>query len=188
MACSKCGGNDYSKSGHCKPCKKEYDKKWKENNADRYKKLLVDWRANNSDTIKNYLNETKEKRALWQKQYDEEKRNRQIQPHWKKADKEYMRKAVSEWKKLNRHKVLDQVSRRRAILCKAVPLWANRELIQDIYAKSYEKTQMTGIQHHVDHIIPLKGKTVCGLHVEYNLQILTAAENLAKSAKLIEIE
>jgi hypothetical protein len=60
------------------------------------------------------------------------------------------------------------------------PRWANKHVIAGIYKKCKELSSATGIPHQVDHIIPLRGKTVCGLHVESNLQILPASENLRK--------
>lgn len=69
----------------------------------------------------------------------------------------------------------------RAIKLHAVPKWADLESIKEIYLESREKSLQTGTHYHVDHIVPLQSKLVCGLHVEYNLQILSAKENMQKS-------
>jgi len=45
-------------------------------------------------------------------------------------------------------------------------------------------SKITGIQYHVDHIIPLQGENVCGLHIAANLRVIPARDNLAKSNKL----
>lgn len=63
----------------------------------------------------------------------------------------------------------------------ATPCWANHQLMGEIYVIAKQLTESTGIQHQVDHIVPLRGRTVCGLHCEANLQAIPAKDNLNKS-------
>ena len=67
---------------------------------------------------------------------------------------------------------------------KQCPVWADRNAIKTIYARAREMTQKTGIQYHVDHIIPLNGDLVSGLHVAENLQIITSYENQRKGNRI----
>lgn len=62
----------------------------------------------------------------------------------------------------------------------ATPSWADRDKIKAIYKDAEAMSVLSGIKYHVDHIVPLKSKLVCGLHCEANLQIITAVENLKK--------
>lgn len=71
----------------------------------------------------------------------------------------------------------EYAANRRARKLHATPSWANLDIIKRIYENA------EGM--HVDHIIPLQGELVCGLHVENNLQYLTAEENLRKSNTFI---
>jgi 5-methylcytosine-specific restriction endonuclease McrA len=68
---------------------------------------------------------------------------------------------------------------------KQKPLWRDIKKISAIYDECEKLTQQTGILHHVDHIIPLRGETVSGLHVHQNLRIISAVENRSKSNKLL---
>lgn len=77
------------------------------------------------------------------------------------------------------------VVERRKKRDKSMPCWANKDAIQSIYFKARCLTLKTGIPHEVDHIVPSNHPLVCGLHVEYNLQILTEAENQEKSNSFI---
>ena len=91
-----------------------------------------------------------------------------------------------------KHKAIQ--AKRRAVKLKATPPWLNKDLlleIQCIYVKAEQLTLETGIIHHVDHIFPLqaandKGERIgSGMHVPWNLQILTQHDNCSKNNKII---
>ena len=73
---------------------------------------------------------------------------------------------------------------REARKINATPPWLNEKhqsAIKEVYSLSAKRTESTGIEWHVDHIIPLRSKSVSGLHVPWNLQVITATENIKKS-------
>jgi hypothetical protein len=72
-----------------------------------------------------------------------------------------------------------KATKRKKRLKRQTPLWADAEKIRQIYTDRPDG-------YHVDHIIPLKGELVCGLHVESNLQYLPAKENISKKNKFKE--
>lgn len=78
-------------------------------------------------------------------------------------------------------RVANKVQLQGRDLVTRTPKWADREMIKNKYVEGRLLTEQTGIAHHVDHVIPIKGNNVCGLHVHENLKVITATENIEKS-------
>lgn len=62
----------------------------------------------------------------------------------------------------------------------ATPRWVDYDALKCIYLDAAAKSIQTGVKHSVDHIVPLRHELVCGLHVPWNLQILTLGDNSRK--------
>jgi hypothetical protein len=73
------------------------------------------------------------------------------------------------------------VRRRQIAKRKATPDWANRFFLQEAYDLARRRTAALGVRHVVDHIVPIISESVCGLHCEANVQVLTWAQNRTKS-------
>ena len=74
-------------------------------------------------------------------------------------------------------------AKRRAAKLERTVSWGCKESIDYIYNQSAALTKLLGIEFQVDHIYPMQGELVSGLHVEGNLQIIPATLNQRKSNK-----
>lgn len=179
----------------CKQCTSDINKQRRLANIDKLRIKEQAYREANREHIRKsyvsaekareyYLND-KENLLAKHKRYNKE--NKQVIAKQKALyylqHKEKIKAVQSVYYANNKDKVYAKCGTRRAKKLRATPNWLTKEdylIINNIYKKAKELTQTTGIKHHVDHIYPLQGEIVSGLHCPANLQILTAKENLAK--------
>ena len=190
--CRKCGAVKLLSEFHANPrnklnvrqiciaCTLEHAGKYYEENADAKRAKTAKWRKENPDLDiayrTAYIAENREVLNEKRRQY----RLDNIESERKK-DRLYA--------KNNRAKIYAKNARRRAAETRATPVWLtwlHRAQIAEFYEIAVARQVQTEITQHVDHIVPLRGKGVRGLHVPWNLQILTWEENQRKYNKLIE--
>jgi hypothetical protein len=93
------------------------------------------------------------------------------------------------YRKANRHLCNAYWMKRKASKLQATPPWLTQEQLEEIksvYLLARECELITGDNYHVDHIVPLQNKNVCGLHVPWNLQVLPADINMSKGNRYEE--
>jgi hypothetical protein len=135
------------------------NKIWQAKNPEKMKAAIKRWRQANPERCK-------ESHAAYRKR---------LGRGW------YERQA--RWVRENRAKFYEMLARRYAAKRNGTPAWltdADFEEMQGWYLLAGLKSANAGVKYHVDHIVPLRGKTVCGLHVPWNLQVLPATENIRK--------
>ena len=194
----------------CKPCKAEYAREYeKKNRASQAEKATI-WAKKNPEKIKEYARRNYlrngHKLVEYHREYGKafEKRPEQIakRKEYRLKNKEAMSRRSRESYLRNREQVLERhrkwdalnegarsaiCARRRAKLLRATPAWANAFFIDEIYDLMRRRAKLTGLEWHVDHIIPLQGKNVCGLHVENNLQVILGHDNRRKSNRYVAV-
>ena len=102
---------------------------------------------------------------------------------------EEKRRNRAEYKDRNVDVVRADTSVRKRRHREATPKWltpAERRQMRDLYVQARKMTELTRERYVVDHIVPLRGEEVCGLHVPWNLRVITQEENLKKSNKLVD--
>ena len=137
-------------------------------------KGIKEWSARNKDRVnakwRRYADKNKERRrALRLKRYEENKLE------IRQKAREYIKKNIEKWRAVSRY----HSSMRKALIRGQKIAVAHKEETRLIY-----KNKPSG--HDVDHIVPLKGNGVCGLHVPWNLQYLPTIENRKKGNRYAE--
>lgn len=114
-------------------------------------------------------------------------RNRELKNQksreWYLANKDLVINKSLQWLKNNPQKSRLINAKKKAVKLNATPSWADQSIIDGMY-EAAEIFRQSGVQMEVDHIIPLRGKTVCGLHTHDNLQLMVRSANAAKSNRV----
>jgi hypothetical protein len=138
---------------------REVARKWREANQPIQDAATERWRASNSERIL------------------------AVHAEWKRRNPERV-KAISRRHYLNNQaKIMANVAERKAIELMAMPAWIEKQEIVKFYIEARTESLITGIPHEVDHVWPLQGKGFTGLHVPWNLRVITRIENRQKHNK-----
>jgi len=152
------------------------DRYWKD--PDKYRADVAARRVTHPETV------LAEKRA----EYERNKaRYLERATKWRQNNPEKAREIGRNWCANHPDQSYGYVVLRRMAKLRRTPTWlakADRDIMAGTYRKARKLTASTGTAHHVDHVVPLRGKSVSGLHVPWNLQILTANQNQSKGNRL----
>ncbi|CAK0741155.1 conserved hypothetical protein [Gammaproteobacteria bacterium] len=164
-------------------------------NVEKQKEYLKRYYKKHIEKFKAYKEKNKEKNKEYGRQYqkerkkDEEYRKKQNVRilAWYHANfeknKEKKNARNRAWRASNKDIINFHTSKRYTAKKQRLPIWLTEEnlkQIQVMYTLATSLNKSTGVQWHVDHIIPLQGKNVSGLHVPENLQVIQGSLNSKK--------
>lgn len=140
------------------------------------------WRQANAASLKE---KKKAYAVVYQQRPEVKERSNQRNREWRAKNPDWARERERLRRQQSKYRVFNAENQRRRKA--AMPAWADANLIRAFYEEAERLTRETGAPHHVDHIVPITNPLVCGLHVQFNLRAVTAAENLRKRNKFMEI-
>lgn len=181
-----CDPNHVTRHRHLTPeAKAEAVRGWRrinyERNKEAYKARAAKWREDNPERYKKRCEE-------YFSRPDVLELSRQRTREWVAKNPERKKEQDRQFNANNRGLVASYKALRRARQKQATPPWLTPEhhkKIRSLYRRAAYLTKTTGTPYHVDHIIPLAGREVSGLHTPDNLQVIPKTDNLKKSNKLL---
>ena len=177
-------------SGSCTEClaarRREYMREWSEKNPEVKKQRAAEWYQKNREEViervrANYYKDvdaSRQRARDYAETHKEEAKSRIKK--WSQENPERKRQNDKAWVAANKDRAHSLKAKYRAARRQACPPWVDDEhmaRIHEIYRLRREISDRTGVVHEVDHIVPLQGKIVCGLHVWWNLRVIPREEN-----------
>lgn len=143
------------------------------------------WRAANPHKAVEYGEKYAEKHKARNKEWRKKNRDRcaETQRAWNAKNREKRNDLSKKWRSENHSVMIAHVKKRKLDKLNRTPVWLTDDdfwMMSEMYHLAEIRTKITGIVWHVDHVIPLRGKTVSGFHVPSNLRVITAQENMKK--------
>jgi hypothetical protein len=168
---------------------KEYARKYRQENKKRVREGKRKWYQENKEkvreTSRKWYQENAEKHKessrMWQQENPEKRK--EYRRKWLQENAEKHREIVRKWQQENPEKRNANAAKRRASKLQRTPHWLTEDevfMIKEAYSLAKLREKTTGIKWHVDHIVPLQGDTVSGLHCPENLQVIPGSENISK--------
>ena len=155
----------------CKECNRAAYDLWRKNNPEKMLAATLAWQAANPNRVK----AAQAAHRLANPTYTAT-RNRE----WRERNPGRSSENSSRWARENKSKKAAIASKYRASKMRAIPKWSDPMKVQEFYDLAKELSDEHGETYEVDHIVPLQGKTVCGLHCESNLRVLHHKLNAGK--------
>ena len=170
-------GLRYTSNNACITCALERVKKYQAQNVEiikqRTKAYYQDNKEYRLECTKQWVEKNKEYRSAQKREYAQQNAER-IKANYKN------------YYEANYPRMLAKRNKQHADKLLRTPKWLTKDdqwMIEQAYELAALRTQMFGFPWHVDHVLPLRGKKVSGLHTPINLQVIPGAENLRKTNK-----
>lgn len=131
---------------------------------------------------KEYRAKTIEQRKEYMKKWHEKNAAQQVE--YRKQYREDNQNYFKQYNIVNKHKVNAKTRKRQASQLQRTPKWLTVNdlwMMEEAYELAILRKQLFGFSWEVDHVIPLQGKLVSGLHTPYNLQVISRTENRSKN-------
>jgi hypothetical protein len=166
----------YTLSGNCASCSCIRSAAWQRVHKEASAATATKWRQSHPEA-------SREAGAKWRRENLDA--IRRSNTRWESQNPVARRALNTKWRRLNHGASCAFSASRRASRLQRTPAWADQARMTIVYKVATQMSTELGIRMSVDHVIPLQGKIVSGLHVPGNLKIITASENSRKHNRFI---